>query len=312
MRGMGRISLAGAALGEPKAARGRMTPALRRVWRAAESVSVALLLAAFAEAQSSAPATASGRFATEKRSFDIHGAYAFWVRSGERDHEPLLRVAVSNDRFKAEAFDAFYDPEKVIETEFIDESTYVVYFEFEPGGQYHGLSYYFGSGDGCGYCYDSSVHSTVRIAGERLTGSLSFQEPHRSFQLDLNVPVPPRHWGKPLPADGGDPGKTVLAYQTALETRNQKALFDLLTGEGQQLWSQREKEGKLDRALEYRWAKEHLELTQPQITGGYVRGEDAVVLVKGKNSYSSLKGEVALRREGSRWRIRDEIFGVGD
>ncbi len=262
-------------------------------------------------ADSPTPASASGQFLTEKRSVDVQGAYAFWAKSGSTDHEPVLRVAVSNDRFKAEAFDAFYNPEKVINTHFADEETFVVYFEFEPGGRYHGLSYYFGPGDGCGYCYDSSVRSTVRI-GQRLTGSLSSKDSNRSFQIELDVPVPPREWGKPLPPDGGEAGKAVLAYQAALEAGNKKALFDLLDSKGQELWKKREKEGKVDRALKYRWEKEHLELKDPRITGGFVRVEQAVILVKGKNSYMSLKGEVALRLEDGHWRIHDEIFDVGE
>ena len=273
---------------------------------------LSLLVVSPARAQSAAPATASGKFATEKRSFDVRGAYAFWAKSGGGDHEQVLRVAVSNDKFKAEAFDAFYDPEKVINEHFADEETFVVYFEFLPGGRYHGLSYYFGSGDGCGYCYDSSVHSKVRLDGKRLTGTLAFREPNRSFQIELDVPVPPREWGKPLPSDGGEPGKAVLAYQAALEASNKKALIDLLNAPSRERWAKWEKEGKTDRALQHRWEKDHLELKNPRISGGFVRGDQAVVLLTGKNSYTSLKGEVALVLEGGRWRIADEIFGIGD
>ena len=271
-----------------------------------------LFVAASSRAQSSAPASASGRFATEKRSFDVQGVYAFWAKSGSSDHEPLLRVAVSNDRFKAEAFDAFYDPEKVINAHCADDETFVVYFEFDRSGRYHGLSYYFGSGDGCGFCYDSSVRSTAQIDRQRLAGTLSFKDERRSFDIRFDVPVPPREWGKPLPPDGGEPGKAVLAYQAAIESTDKKALFDLLDARGRELWKTREKEGKVDRALQYRWEKEHLELKDPRITGGFLRGDQAIVLVKGTNSYASLQGEVALRLEEGRWRIRDEIFGLGE
>jgi hypothetical protein len=33
-----------------------------------------------------------------------------------------------------------------------DSETALVYLEFKPDGGYLGLSYYFASGNGCGYC----------------------------------------------------------------------------------------------------------------------------------------------------------------
>src|ERR1043166_7871981 len=108
---------------------------------------------------------ASGKFKGSRYSFDVTGAYAFWSHSAEDG--PLIEVAVSNDAFRTEAFDAFYDPKPVIDTNFVDEKTGVVYFQFEPNGKYHGLHYYLGSGDGCGFCSDPKVKSTVRIAGNR-------------------------------------------------------------------------------------------------------------------------------------------------
>ena len=43
-----------------------------------------------------------------------------------------------------------------------DDESKVVTFEFDADGKYRGLSYYFGPGVGCGFCYDSKVGSTVR------------------------------------------------------------------------------------------------------------------------------------------------------
>src|SRR5436190_2173635 len=102
----------------------------------------------------------SGRFEGSKVKFNVHGAYAYWLRSGD---EPLIEVAVSNAGFKPAFFDSFYDPKPAIDTLFVDNETAVVYFQFQPNGKYHGLSYYLTSGDGCGFCYDPKVKSTVKI-----------------------------------------------------------------------------------------------------------------------------------------------------
>lgn len=269
-------------------------------------------LTAASAAGSSTEGTASGTFASGEKRVSVGGAYAFWAKSGSPDEDPVIRVAVSNDRFQAATFDAFYDPQPLISERFADDETQVVYFEFQPDGRYHGLSYYFGQGNGCGYCYDSSVKSTGKTERGRLQGNLQFKDERRSFDIRLDVPVPPREWGKPLPAGGGEVGKAFLAYQRALESRDKKTIYDLIVSSQRGPWKRREAEGKLDRQIEYRWEKEHLSLTEPHIAGGFVRGDQAVLLIKGKNPYISLHGQVALSREEGQWRIRDEIYEVGE
>jgi len=265
-----------------------------------------------AAAESPAEATASGTFLSGRETVQIGGAYAFWAKSESPDEEPVIRLAVSNDRFQAAAFDAFSNPQPLISERFADDETRLVYFEFRQNGAYHGLSYYFGQGDGCGYCYDSSVKSSVKIEEGRLRGSLQFKDERRSFDIQVDVPVPPRDWGKPLPAGAGEIGNAYLAYQKALESRDKKAIYDLIVSSQRDRWKQREAEGKLDRHIEYRWEKEHVSLTEPRITGGFQRGDQAVLLVKGKNSYMALQGQVALSREEGQWLIRDEIYEAGE
>ena len=98
---------------------------------------------------------ASGKFEGTKKRFDVSGAYAYWVH--DPNDGPLIEVAVSNSSFKQSYFDSFYDPRPAIETLFVDDETAVVYFQFEPNGKYHGMSYYLTSGDGCGFCFDPKV-----------------------------------------------------------------------------------------------------------------------------------------------------------
>ena len=70
-------------------------------------------------------------------------------------------------------------------TRFADEDAKVVNFEFDPNGKYTGLSYYFESGDGCGFCYDSKVKSTVKVSGGRLAGTISYKDDDRQFDVTL-------------------------------------------------------------------------------------------------------------------------------
>ena len=260
----------------------------------------------------SAPATASGTFEDRKVKLALAGAYAFRDKSAGTGDDRVIQVAVSNTKFVPAALDDYFDRQHAINTLFADDESKVVYFELDDSGKYHGLSYYFGPGVGCGYCFDSSVKSTVRAVDGRLKGELSYRGDDRRFQVQLDVPIPPREWGEALPKDGGEPGKAYLAYHRALEKRDKKALYALLDAEERARWEKYNAEGKVDEWLDYRWKEEHSELTSIRITGGFVDGERAVVLFDGKNGYiDALHGEAQLRREGGEWLVGGEMVSVG-
>jgi hypothetical protein len=138
---------------------------------------------------------------------------------------------------------------------------------------------------------------------------LGFKEPNRSFEVDLDVPVPEKEWGKPLPKDGGEPAKVYLAYGAALEARDVKAGRVLVDAKLQAYWQKLEKAGKLTGYLDYAWKEKHLEMKSPEITGGFVRGDHAVLLVKGKG-FASVRGEALLQKEDGTWRFSDELLGA--
>jgi hypothetical protein len=262
------------------------------------------------------PAKASGKFAGTRVSFDVGGAYAFWNRGQDR----LIEVAVSNDPFRASAFDAFYDPRPVISSRFADDQAHVVYFEFEPDGKYHGLSYYFGSGDGCGFCYDTAVKSTVRIEKQRVKGRIAFKEPNRDFDIQLDVPIAPEEWGQAISGEGGEIGAAYHGYNAAWDKDDHKGVFDRLDSANQRRWKKIEQEdktdrGRLDRYITFREHDFHWNLKEEdaRIVGGYVRGDQAVLLVKAKNtSIDRIHGQVTLTRENGRWKIGDEVYELGE
>ena len=260
-----------------------------------------------------APATASGKFEDARFQLEIAGAYAYWGKTGGFGDDPVIRVAVSNAQFKASALDAFYDKACAIHDRFADEDAKVVNFEFDPNGKYTGLSYYFESGDGCGFCYDSKVKSTVKVSGGRLAGTISYKGDDRQFDVTFDVPMPPKAWGDPLPKDGGAPGKAWLAYHAALEARDKKAIHALLDADMKAMWAQDEKDGDLDGWIEYLWHDQHTMLKTIHITGGFVNGDRAVVLFTGSSVYiDHLYGEALLRREGGEWLVHTDMVDVGE
>jgi len=256
-----------------------------------------------------APPSASGTFEDKRYKVPIHGAYAFrdkaWMDDGT-----AIRVAVSNDEMPSDALDEHYDRTHAINTLFADDETKVVYFELDEKGGYHGYSYYFESGDGCGYCFDSTVKSTVRAVdgGGRLRGELSFTGDDVRFQIQLDLPIPPKSWGDPLPRDGGEPGKAFLAYHDALVKRDAKAVRPLVSNDNGQWLDAAAKKGKVAAELDS-MAKDH-PTKSVRVVQGWSKGNRAVLIVAGETSSIRLAGDAVLVNEGGRWRVDDELYDV--
>ena len=107
--------------------------------------------------------TASGHFSGRTLDVPIAGAYSYWdAASGGKDR--VVKVVVSNAEFRAELLDDWQDRRAAIREFFTSDSVKIVTFDFDADGKYRGYSYYFASGDGCGWCYDSTVRPTVRGA----------------------------------------------------------------------------------------------------------------------------------------------------
>jgi hypothetical protein len=272
---------------------------------------VALLLAF---ALPAAAQTASGKFASKRITLDIAGAYSYWEKSGGTDAAQTIKVAVSNAPIRADMIDRWYDRGHVMRSLFADDEVKVVHFEFTSDGRYRGYSYYFESGDGCGYCFDSKVKSTVRAAGGRLQGKISWdaRDSNVTFDVDFNVPIPEKIWGDALPAGGGELSKIYATYRKALEAKDVKGLRAVVDSRYKQRLAEHEKQGDVDDYLDFRWDDVHLRQTAVKIVGGFVRGERAVLLVDGSSKIlDRLHGDVIFTREGGVWLVSDELFQLG-
>jgi hypothetical protein len=250
------------------------------------------------------PRQASGSFSGRSSSFEATGAYAFPSPVG-MDDEKGVRIAVSNSGFIAEGIDRYYDRRHFLDTYFRDAETLVVYFDFSASGAYKGMSYAFGSGDGCGFCYDGTVVSTLKLAGGRAKGKVKLApkagEAH--WDIDIDVPVSSSDYGAALPADGGDPGKAYAAYHAALATGKTDAVKPFLTEDMHEGWAE-DGEGIVE---SYR--EEHPEKSY-KIVNGWGRGDRALLLVEGETPYMNVTSEVHLVKEKGTWRIDNEMMKV--
>jgi hypothetical protein len=249
---------------------------------------------------------ASGPFKSQQLAMHIKSAMAFRGKS-ILDKSDVIVVAVTSAEMDSDALAGYVDRRRAIDRRIKDDDTGVVYLEFKPDGKYRGLSYYFARGNGCGYC-GGGVTSTVKLANGRLSGSLKSSDDKPAFDLELDVPIVPDDHGAPLPADGGAPGKAYLAYHEALVKRDAKALRTVLSDELRKTLDGATKEGKAAAYLSY-LAKEHPSKSV-QITKGFSKSGQAVLLIAGESSTVKLTGEVVLLSQGGSWRIDDELTDV--
>jgi hypothetical protein len=250
--------------------------------------------------------SADGSFTSRTFTMPVSTAMAFRGKS-ILDKTDVIVVAITNGDIRVDWFANFFDRRRAIERRMKDKETAVVYLEFKPDGAYRGLSYYFAKGNGCGYC-GGGVTSTVKLANGRLAGSLKSKDESRTFDVVFNLPVTADDHGAPLPADGGAPGKAYLGYHEALVKRDAKALRPFLSNEMRATLDEAAKKGKAAAEINY-MAKEHPDKSV-QITKGFSKGDQAVLLIAGESSVIKLTGEVVLVNEGGTWRVDDELTDV--
>jgi len=267
-------------------------------------LSLCACIAVAAALAAEAPDSVMGSFKSKAVTLQPKSAIAYRGKSFLGSGDALILV-VTNARVHPEALAEYYDRRRVIEKRIRDEETGVVYIEFRTDGSYRGLSYTFARGNGCGFC-TSEVASTVRLVNGRLTGNLKGSEKDRPFDLTIDVPLMSDDHGPALPADGGAPGTTYLAYHAALMKRDRAALKSLLSADRRQTWSSAEKKGQLDAFIDY-LVSEHPEKSV-RVTRGYSKGDTAVLLVAGESVAGKLVGEALLMREDNAWRVDDELM----
>jgi hypothetical protein len=266
---------------------------------------VATFISAHLFAQTST--SLSGKFSSKDIAFDITGGVAFTGKSSLDGETPVILVAVTNTKLKGEAIGDFVDRRRAIEHLVKDEETPIVYLEFTPQGRWRGVSYYFGSGNGCQYCTTEAT-SKVQLTKGRLTGTLSNTEKDRAFTLSLDVELLSDDHGAPLPADGGAPAKAYLAYHAALLKGNAAALKPTLSPGNLEVFARAEKNDDLSGYVAY-LAEKHL-LQSVRVTRGWSTASKASLLIQGEATSGKVAGEVFLVNSNGVWGVDEELVDL--
>ncbi len=277
--------------------------------RLARAVRWAMAAVVGTVAATAGAATATGTFSSAAWEVPIVDAYAFHAEASLGGDAVL--VVITNQGIGRDFFDATYDRRYLFDHLFADDETRVVYLEFAPDGAYRGYSYYFESGDGCGFC-GGGARSTVKLAGGRLAGQVvvaAEEEGDVAFDVTLDVPIASDDHGPAQGAGGGAPGAAYLAYHDAVTRRDVAALRKMVAAGLLERWQQAEADGEGDAFLAF------LADDRPQtvrVSEAFVDGPRAIVLVSGASeAFGAMHGEVHLVREGGAWKFDDEFLQMG-
>jgi hypothetical protein len=130
-----------------------------------------------------------------------------------------------------------------------------------------------------------------------------------SVRVDPNTSFVTASTGKPLAADGGEPGKAYLDYQTAI--RSAKSSGELDKFYSKPLLKDRTADPEL-KELAWEMEKESV-LQDIKIAGGFIDGEKATLSIEGKREGEpNLRGKVNLHLEEGQWKIGAQAFRSGD
>lgn len=245
-----------------------------------------------------------GKFSSKQWTFELGTAFAFPGDLSFDEGQGVI-VALTNAGLEPAKLSVWVDRHWVLDNWVKDEETLIAYLEFTTAGQFKGVSWYFGSGDGCGYCSSSEIHSTVKAAGGRLQGTVKGEvkdkdtgELEYAVDVELDAPIEAEFPGKRLPAAGGEVGAAYLEFHRLLREGKNAEVRERLDAE----WKEQLADADAEALQRFYSDLQEKHPDTVQVVDGFVEGDRAVLRIRGEKSWGKLRGEVRMDREGDAWR----------
>lgn len=156
-----------------------------------------------------------------------------------------------------------------------------------------------GGGSSCNSDYTKALKLTARTA-DHVAGTFRLKEPGNTADVtfDLKVESVAVPAGTPLPPDGGEPGKAVVAHFAAIEKNDFKALMATARPEQAKMMAESEKSGE---AKEMFKMLRDMSPRKVKVTGGTIDGDDALVDFEGVEDGKPMKGVADCVRIAGKW-----------
>lgn len=236
-------------------------------------------------------AQAKGQVRLKRASFTVADAVAYKTDDG-------VEVALLSGPFdrKAAAKDQKIDSFDVMRTDGAS-----ITLRIEADGSFNCIDSRSddGGGSSCNSDYTPALKLTARTA-DRIAGSFTLKANGETANVtfDLKVESAVARTGTALPADGGEPGKAVLAHFAAIEKNDFNALKATATPEQQAMMSASEKSGE---AKEMFQMLRKMSPRKVRIVGGTVDGDEATVDFEGVEDGKPVKGVAQVERIAGKW-----------
>lgn len=171
----------------------------------------------------------------------------------------------------------------------------------DKDGSFSCIDYSAGNGGGssCNSDYTKALKLTARTA-DHVAGAFRLKEPGNTADVtfDLKVESVAVPAGTPLPPDGGEPGKAVMAHFAAIEKNDFKALMATAQPEQAKMMAASEKSGE---AKEMFKMLRDMSPRKVKVTGGTIDGDDALVDFEGVEGGKPVKGVADCVRIAGKW-----------
>lgn len=172
----------------------------------------------------------------------------------------------------------------------------------DPDGSLGGLG--ISSPGGTSSRYSSSMAEGLKVdrnEESHIAGSFIYEGASLHFDLPVHSGELSRP-GTALPADGGEPGKVLLAQIKAVEKGDYDTLVELSPPEYRE--SMLKQKGTPDAAMEMTAAKAFTP-SIVRISGGSIDGDRAWLDFTGRQGDEAIKGIAILQRSDGRWYVRN-------
>jgi hypothetical protein len=236
-------------------------------------------------------ADAKGKVALKGATFTVADAVAYKTRDGVEVAflpKPFDRKAAAKD-LTIDSFDL------------MRAGGARVALKVGPDGSFNCIDYSTGEGGGssCNSDYTKALTLTTRSA-DRIAGTFRLNVDGDTADVTFDLPVESTvaRGGTALPADGGDPGKAVLAHFAAIEKNDFKALKATAAPDRREMMDEAEKSGE---AKELFKMMRSMSPRKVKITGGTVDGDSAMVDFEGVADGAVVKGVAECERIGGAW-----------
>lgn len=167
----------------------------------------------------------------------------------------------------------------------------------------HNIKSATGGGGGFDNAHDESVTLTARD-DKHVAGTLKMSDDPAaeiSFDLPITKYGPMARVGTPLPADGGEPGKALMAVINATHAGNFDQMLALTHPDRRERIQKAKASGETAKMLEM---AQKFTPKISKITGGGINGDKAWIEFDGTNGGGAMKGSASLTRVDGQWFVK--------